>query len=232
MIEAMIAFSDAPADSDAAWHELRQQMVDRQIVARGVKAEAVLDAIRAVPRHLFVPEAHRRSAYEDMALPIGEGQTISQPYMVALMTQALGVNAPGRVLEIGTGSGYQCAVLAEMGVEVFTIERIAHLASRVEARICSLEYGDRVHFRVGDGSVGWPEEAPFDAIVVTAGAPSIPPALRDQLAVGGRLVIPVGKHGYQDLLQLTRAESEKFDERRLCGCTFVPLLGEEGWPVG
>ncbi len=230
MFETLLAFWDPPAEDETRYREARSRMVSAQIAARGIRDPEVLRAMSEVPRHLFVPAAQLRSAYDDMALSIGEGQTISQPYMVALMTAALAVKPGQRVLEVGTGSGYQCAVLVEMGAEVFTIERVAVLASQVRERLERLGFARCVRFRVGDGTVGWAEEAPFDGIVVTAGAPSVPPSLCEQLTIGGRLVIPVGRQGFQDLLVITRKESGPHDERRLCGCTFVPLIGQEGWP--
>ncbi len=181
-----------------------------------------------VPRHEFVSGGHRDMAYEDTPLPIGEGQTISQPYMVALMTEALRLGGTEKVLEVGTGSGYQAAVLAEMGCAVHTIEREASLAGEAAARLARLGY-TAVRVRTGDGTLGLPEEAPFRGIVVTAGGPRVPGTLRDQLDPGGGvLVIPVGDRGYQELIRVTR-RGERFTEENLGGCRFVPLLGEEGW---
>jgi protein-L-isoaspartate(D-aspartate) O-methyltransferase len=208
----------------------RNEMVDRQLVPRDIHHHGVLAAMRGVPRHLFVPEGQAGHAYEDRALPIGDGQTISQPYMVALMTQALDP-APGqRILEIGTGSGYQAAILATLGAQVFSMDRIPRLSRSARDRLDGLGLLDRLHLRVGDGTVGWPEEAPFDGIIVTAGAPKVPPSLRSQLAAGGRMVIPVGSAGLQDLMLIVRVPDGPDLERRLCGCTFVPLVGAEGWP--
>ncbi len=183
--------------------------------------------MRKVPRHLFVPEDLQEIAYGDFPLSIGEGQTISQPYMVALMTQLLQVEPTDRVLEVGTGSGYQAAILAELAHRVFTIERIPELSRLAQERLLSLGYGN-IRFRVGDGTKGWPEEAPFDAILVTAAAPKAPQSLVDQLAEGGRMVIPIGGRTSQDLW-LFRKRGRRMEREYLCPCTFVPLIGEEGW---
>jgi protein-L-isoaspartate(D-aspartate) O-methyltransferase len=182
-----------------------------------------LAALRAVPRHEFVPEAQREHAYEDRPLPIGHGQTISQPYIVAVMSEALELDENERVLEIGTGSGYQAAVLGELAREVYSIEIVAPLAERAKVDLARLGY-DNVHVRQGDGYRGWPEQAPFDAIVVTAAPDHVPQALVDQLAVGGRLVIPVGR-GVQELLRISRDE-QGVHEERLLGVRFVPMTGE------
>ncbi len=212
-----------PVDFEA----LREQMVAVQIRARGVTAARVLAAMRKVPRHLFVPEAYRDQAYEDHPAPIGEGQTISQPYIVAEMTQALGLAETDRVLEIGTGSGYQTAILAELCSKVYTVERLPGLHAAAVRILAGLGY-ENVAARCGDGTLGWPEEAPFDAVLVTAGAPVTPPALLAQLALGGRMVIPVGDQHIQSLTRLVRTERgvRSYD---LGGCRFVPLLGEQGW---
>jgi protein-L-isoaspartate(D-aspartate) O-methyltransferase len=202
-------------------------MVKEQLERRGISDVRVLEAMRKVPRHLFVDPALAGRAYEDAPLPIGEGQTISQPYMVAVMTAALCLQGGERVLEIGTGSGYQAAVLAELAGQVYSIERIPALADRAQATLRRLGY-DNVTIRVGDGSAGWPEAAPFEAIVVTAGAPSVPPPLVEQLQVGGRLVIPVGSPQAQTLRRVLRKE-EGVDQEELVGCIFVRLVGEHGW---
>jgi protein-L-isoaspartate(D-aspartate) O-methyltransferase len=214
---------------DVEFAAARAGMVERQIESRGVRDARVLDAMRAVPRHLFVPEALRREAYEDHALAIGEGQTISQPYMVAVMTEALAPEPHHRVLEIGTGSGYQSAVLARLSELVISIERHPPLADLARATLASLGTTN-VLIRVGDGSEGLPEEAPFDRILVTAGAPAVPVALEAQLAVGGRLVIPVGPAGYQHLTTVDRQESGAFERHESIPCVFVPLIGKQGWP--
>lgn len=193
----------------------------------GIHDERVLAALRRVPRHRFVPSHLFPYAYEDRPLPIGRDQTISQPYIVALSTEALALTPTDRVLEVGTGSGYQTAVLAELAAAVYTVERIPELSVSAQEKLVALGYASIV-FSVRDGTKGWPEEAPFDAILVTAAAPRVPPALLLQLAPGGRLVIPVGGRVSQELT-LIREERGRFVHRRLCPCTFVPLIGEEGW---
>ncbi len=197
-------------------------MVAQQIAGRGVRSPAVLAAMRRVPRHEFVPAALRAAAYDDRPLPIGEQQTISQPYIVALMTELAGVGRGARVLEIGTGSGYQAAVLAELGARVHSIEIVAPLARRAAQVLKRLGYG--VHLRTGDGTRGWPEAAPFDAVLVTAAPPRIPDALRRQLKVGGRLVIPVGDPD-QELRVVVRTAAG-FEERSVIPVRFVPMTGE------
>lgn len=199
-------------------------MVSKQIEARGVRDSAVLEAMRKVPRHRFVPRSQLVNAYRDRPLPIGHGQTISQPYIVALMTELAGVKRGDKVLEIGTGSGYQAAVLAQMGVKLFSIEIIAALAKSAKATLNELGYGNNVDVRHGDGYVGWPEQAPFDAILVTAAPPKVPKPLKEQLKVGGRLIIPVGKR-YQSLLKVTRTKSW-YREESLIPVRFVPMTGE------
>ena len=202
-------------------------MVDTQLVARGVRDPEVLRALGRVPRHLFVEEALRDRAYGDGALPIGYDQTISQPFMVATMTEALQLQGGEKLLEIGTGSGYQTSVLAEIAERVFSVERIAPLYRRARSLLDQLGYHNVV-LRHGDGTLGWSDHAPYDAIVVTAGAPHLPLALRDQLAIGGRLVIPVGERHRQNLLRITRGEAE--DKREMLGaCVFVDLIGDDGW---
>lgn len=206
---------------------LRQRMVDEQLAGRGLRDQRVLQAMREVARHLFVPQSLRHEAYADRPLPIGEGQTISQPYMVAAMTAALAPDPSGRVLEVGTGSGYQAAVLSRLTRQVITIERHARLAE--QARAALAEAGiTNVRVVVGDGSQGLPEEAPFNGIIVTAGAPEVPQVLREQLEDEGRLVIPVGPSHYQTLTIVTRKENQ-FEITHGEGCVFVPLLGRYGW---
>lgn len=203
-------------------------MVSSQLEGRGIRDARVLEALRRVPRHLFVPESSRRSAYDDTPLPIGQGQTISQPYMVALMTEALHPRPGARVLEVGTGSGYQAAVLAELGCEVHTVECIPELAEGARRRLRSLGY-EGVHVHPADGSLGWSAQAPYAAVLVTAGGPRVPEPLREQLAGnGGVLVIPVGDRLVQTLLRVTR-RGDRCREEDLGGCRFVPLVGEEGW---
>ena len=206
--------------------EARHEMVEKQIRRRGVTDGGVLEAMERVERHRFVPPDHRRLAYEDSALPIGLGQSISQPYMVAAMTQALELQPGSRVLEIGSGSGYQTAVLAELADRVYSVERIAQLSYDARAVLASLNYTN-VDFRIGDGSKGWPEEAPFDGIIVTAAAANVPPALLDQLGEGASLVIPVGGPPDQDLYQIRR-EGDTFLKHFITRCRFVPLIEEEG----
>jgi len=202
----------------------REAMVTEQIAGRGVHDAGVLRAMRTVPRHEFVPESERAHAYEDRPLPIGHGQTISQPYIVAFMTEAAGVHAGARVLEVGTGSGYQAAVLAEMGVDVYSIEILAPLADAARQALARTGY-DRVQVRTGDGRKGWPEAAPFDAIIVTAAAARVPPALLDQLAPDGRLVIPVGR-AWQEIEIHQRTPTGVAVERVL-PVRFVPLVGSD-----
>jgi protein-L-isoaspartate(D-aspartate) O-methyltransferase len=211
------------------YEHARHRMVEAHIARRGIRDERVLSAVRRIPREAFVDEGFEEFAYEDTPLPIGSGQTISQPYIVARMAEAAEIEATDRVLEVGTGSGYAAAVLAALAAEVFTVERHRELAERAEMRF--RRSGTRnVVVRVGDGTKGWPEKAPFDAIVVAAGGPSIPASLQEQLEIGGRLVIPVGhRRGEQRLLRITRVAAGKFEEEDLGGVMFVPLIGEEGW---
>jgi len=208
----------------------RQKMVDSQIRARGIADERLLAAMEKIPRHLFVDSGLTEQAYNDNPLPIGESQTISQPYIVALMTEALALTGKEKVLEIGTGSGYQTAILAELAGQVFSVERIASLASAARKWLDQLNYFN-VAIRVGDGTYGWREEAPYDGIIVTAGAPRIPQILVEQLAIGGRLVIPVGGRISQELFRVTRLSEEAGDIKKesLGGCRFVDLIGEYGW---
>jgi protein-L-isoaspartate(D-aspartate) O-methyltransferase len=211
------------ADTPEGFEQARERMVSQQIEARGVRDERVLAAMRRVPRHEFVPVQQRPWAYEDRPLPIGYGQTISQPYIVAVMSEVLELDGSEKVLEIGTGSGYQAAVLAELAAEVYTIEIVAPLAERAAADLKRLGFG-KLRVRAGDGYRGWPEAAPFDAIIVTAAPDHVPQPLIDQLAVGGRLVIPVGR-GFQELVLITRDE-EGVQRRDLLGVRFVPMVGE------
>ena len=206
---------------------LRESMVENQILARGVRDARVVAAMRKVPRHLFVPESEQFRAYDDNALPIGEGQTISQPYMVAVMTELLRLRGNEKVLEIGTGSGYQAAVLAELAKEVFTIERIPALKDRAERNLKNTGYYN-VTLRASDGSEGWPEEAPFNRIIITAGTPEFPKPLVDQLAEGGIGIAPVGSLYGQQLIQITK-KGNNVAERFFTPCVFVPLIGKYGW---
>lgn len=205
----------------------RKRMVDDQIVPRGVRDERVLAVMRKVQRHEFLPEAIRQMAYSDNALPLGEGQTMSQPYMVALMTSLLELKGDERVLEIGTGSGYQAAVLAELCGKVYTVERIKSLADKARASLDRLGYRS-VAIKVYDGTYGWREMAPFDAIMVTAASPDIPEPLVEQLRVGGRMVIPVGERFGQELVKVTKTPEGIVTERNV-PCVFVPLIGNHGW---
>jgi protein-L-isoaspartate(D-aspartate) O-methyltransferase len=206
---------------------LREMMVESQLVPRGIRDERVLDAMRRVPRHLFVDELIRHSAYDDMALPIGEGQTISQPYMVAVMTELLELEGREKILEIGTGSGYQAAILSELAKEVWTIERIAVLTERAKEIFVSLGC-ENIRLKTGDGTLGWPEEAPYDRIIITAASPKIPDPLMDQLAVNGILLAPVGSRYSQQLLKI-RKTTQGVTEEYHTPCVFVPLIGEHGW---
>ena len=207
--------------------ERRVEMVERQIASRGVRDTRVLEAMQDVPRHLFVPEDLRSRAYEDRALPIADSQTISQPYIVAIMTELLASEPQHRVLEIGTGSGYQTAILSRLSGRVFSIERHPGLADAARRLLTTLGITN-VDVHVGDGTEGLPAEAPFDRILVTAGAPSIPHALREQLADGGRLVIPVGPSGFQHLTIVDRT-GQGYAEQEHDACVFVPLIGRHGW---
>jgi protein-L-isoaspartate(D-aspartate) O-methyltransferase len=211
------------ADESPGTVASRQRMVREQIEARGVRNPIVLEAMRKMPRHLLVPERLEAMAYDDGPLPIGEGQTISQPYIVALMTELLELSPGQKVLEVGTGSGYQAAVLAEMGLEVYTIEIVEPLAREARRRLEEIGY-TKIRFRIGDGYRGWEEAAPFDGIVVTAAPDHVPQPLVDQLRVGGRLVIPVGAT-YQELLVITRTETGVRRDRSI-PVRFVPMTGE------
>jgi protein-L-isoaspartate(D-aspartate) O-methyltransferase len=205
----------------------RQAMVEEQLRRRGISDARVLEAMGRVPRHLFLSQDYQDAAYDDRPLPIGEGQTISQPYMVAIMTQALELRGGEKVLEVGTGSGYQAAILAELARGLFTVERIPNLTQNARKILEGQGYRN-ISFRTGDGSKGWPEEAPFDGIMVTAAAPEIPATLKSQLAEGGRLVIPTGPRYTQTLYKLTRRGGQ-FIEEDITGCVFVPLVGDYGW---
>ena len=210
------------------FEEARQHMVDEQLAARGITDRRVLRAMGVVPRHLFVGAVWQHRAYDDSPLPIDAEQTISQPYIVALMTELLQLGEADRVLEIGTGSGYQAAVLAELGAEVFSIERIEALTRRARALLDQLGYGERVHRRTGDGASGWSDAAPFDAIVVTAAVQQIPRPLVAQLADGGRLVLPLGESDVQELARI-RKRGDSLQVDYYGECRFVKLIGEYGW---
>ena len=205
---------------------MRESMVRHQLMARGIVDRRVVEAFRRVPRESFVPPESADLAYADQALPIACGQTISQPYIVALMTQALELDGDERVLEIGTGCGYQTAILAELAKEVYTIERHAALSQKARERLEQLGYGN-VHFRVGDGTKGWPEEAPFDRIIITAAADRCPAALWEQLVPGGRLVAPFGDAWSQRLLACRKESDGSRSDEYLCACRFVPLISQD-----
>jgi len=210
------------------YETLRKRMVEEQLVLRGINDPDVLRAMKTVERHKFVPRSHRSSAYGDHPLPIGEGQTISQPYIVALMTQLLQADKDSKVLEVGTGSGYQAAVLSILAKEVYTIEIIESLGKSAAERLKQLGY-DNAHVRVGDGYAGWPEEAPFDCIIVTCACPRAPGPLVEQLGEGGRMVIPIGDYLSYQTLTLFEKRKGKLAKRDITGCVFVPLLGEHGY---
>jgi len=216
-----------PSKERNKYERQREEMVKRQIEARGITDANVLAAMRRVPRDRFVSEALRDQAYGDFPLPIGDQQTISQPYIVAEMTQALQLDPKDRVLEIGTGSGYQAAVLAEIAYRVYTIERIHSLLIRARRIFDELHYHNIVT-RLSDGTKGWAEEAPFDAVIITAGAPRIPDALIAQLAPGGRMIVPVGDQHSQELVKIFKDE-KGIHRTNLGGCRFVKLIGEHGW---
>ncbi len=207
----------------------RAAMVDQQIRGRGVRDRLVLDAIRQVPREAFLPKSMRKHAYEDSPLPIAACQTISQPYIVAFMIEALELQGGERVLEIGTGSGYAAAVLGQIAGDVYSVERISELADQARAVLSSLDYRN-IHVHCSDGTLGWIEHAPYDAIIVTAGGPSVPESLKSQLKLGGRMVIPVGtEQSKQKLVRITRESSSRFRIENLADVRFVPLIGHEGW---
>ena len=216
---------------DDPTHEQRQRMVATQIAARGIHDPRVLEAMRSVPRHAFVPAALRRDAYEDTPLPIEDGQTISQPYIVALMLDSARLRPSDRMLEVGAGSGYASAAASLIAAHVVAIERHAGLAAGAAERLARLGFAT-VEVHHADGSGGWPAGAPFDAILVAASGPRVPEALRGQLAIGGRLVMPVGSSvWHQHLVRITRRSEAAFDEEDLGGVIFVPLVGEHGWPA-
>ena len=210
------------------YSQTRNHMVNSQLVPRGIRDPRVLAALRQVPRHRFIPAPLWDQAYGDYPLPIGEDQTISQPYIVALMTEILEPRETDKVLEIGAGSGYQAAILAELVAQVFTMDRVGPLANRARETLAAMGYKN-IQTRWGDGTLGWPEEAPFDGIIVTAAAPQVPRPLTEQLAPGGRLVIPVGDR-YSQTLTLVRRTKEGLKFENHGGCRFVPLIGQYGWP--
>lgn len=207
---------------------MRSEMVQKQIIARGIQDSSTLKSMGKVPRELFVPPLIRNHAYDDSPLPIGEGQTISQPYIVALMTSALNLKPHETVLEIGTGSGYQAAILSRIVSHVYTVERLPQLVEGAKKVLDELHYAN-VEIKLDDGTLGWSEKGPFDAIIVTAGAPQIPASLKEQVKIGGRLVIPVGEAASQRLLIVKRISAEEWKEQVLEFVRFVPLIGEQGW---
>jgi len=211
----------------ADFKKSRERMVSEQIYRRGISDKEILDVFKTVPRHCFVPEAQISSAYGDYPLPIGCGQTISQPYIVALMTKELEISPGMKVLEVGTGSGYQTAILSALGARVYSLERIPELADRAKELLSSL--GFEATIKVGDGTLGWPEHAPYERIIVTAAAGSMPKPLIDQLAIGGRLVLPLGGGFSQELTVLNKVSEEQIREERICSCVFVPLIGRYGF---
>ena len=216
----ILAMAKNPQDPD--YYQLRQKMVNEQIIARGVRTESVIKAMQKVERHLFVPEQYRNFAYSDRPLPIGEGQTISQPYIVALMTELLDLKKSDKVLEIGTGSGYQAAILAEICDSVYTIEIIPSLGKQAQALLRELGYHN-IHCKIGDGYLGWPEHAPYDGIIVTCAPSKIPQPLKEQLAEGGRMVIPVGATYTQELVLVTKTKG-KLIQKSVIPVRFVPML--------
>lgn len=205
----------------------RERMVNNQLIPRGIKNKGVIAAMKKIHRHLFMEEALIGEAYNDHPLPIGHGQTISQPYIVALMTQALDLTGEERTLEIGTGSGYQTAILAELSEKVFTIERIRPLMEKARSLLNDLGYSN-ILFKYFDGTQGWNEYAPFDAIMITAGAPKVPTPLLNQLSEGGRMIIPLGDRYSQELIKVTKVKGD-FKKENLGGCRFVDLIGTHGW---
>jgi protein-L-isoaspartate(D-aspartate) O-methyltransferase len=214
---------------DASLENSRERMVTQQLIGRGIQDPLVIAAMRQVPREAFVDEVHRQYAYDDGPLPILEGQTISQPYVVALMIELLRLSPTDKVLEIGTGSGYAAAVLSRIAAEVFTVERVSSLVKYAQKNIDSLGY-DNVRVKHGDGTLGWPEFAPYEAIIVAAGGPSVPSALKEQLSIGGRLIIPVGgEQRAQRLVEVVKVDKGKSKEKKLSYVRFVPLIGKQGW---
>ncbi|PIP21146.1 MAG: protein-L-isoaspartate O-methyltransferase [Candidatus Omnitrophica bacterium CG23_combo_of_CG06-09_8_20_14_all_40_11] len=206
---------------------LRKRMVEEQLIPRGIKNQRVLDAFSKIERHKFIPENLRNSAYADFPLPIGEGQTISQPYIVALMTECLDLIGQEKVLEIGTGSGYQAAILAELAKEIYTIERFENLAKQAENILNELGYKN-IKIKIGDGTLGWPQQPSFDRIIITAASPKIPLPLIEQLADSGKLILPLGE-SFSQVLTLVEKKEGKLKSIDICGCVFVPLIGKHGW---
>ena len=209
------------------YENLRKRMVEEQLIPRGIKNQRVLDAFYKIERHKFIPENLRNTAYADFPLPIGEGQTISQPYIVALMTECLDLTGKEKVLEIGTGSGYQTAILVELAGEVYSIERFESLAERAQTILGDLGYKN-IKIKVGDGTMGWEEARPFDRIIITAASPKVPLPLIDQLTDNGKLILPLGE-SFSQVLTLVEKKDGKLKSIDVCGCVFVPLIGKHGW---
>lgn len=225
----MVMQFQGDVDNERFYAVEREEMVETQLIPRGISNDAVLDSMLSVPRHRFLPTHLQDKAYEDCALPIKEEQTISQPYIVALMVEAIEPTSKDRVLEIGTGSGYAAAVLSRIVDSVYTIEIHESLGEQAKSRFEDLEY-DNIEVKIGDGTKGWPKKGPFDGIIVSAGAPVVPESLAKQLVVGGNLVIPVGsKRGVQDLIRITKKSEENLVREHLGKVRFVPLVGDEGW---
>jgi len=210
------------------YNKLREEMVFEQILKRGIYDKEILEAFKTVPRHLFIPPQQRGFAYSDCPLAIGQDQTISQPYIVALMTKSLEIQPGMSILEVGTGSGYQAAILAFLKVKVYSIERIALLAEEARKVLDSLGY-QSVKIKVGDGTLGWKEHAPYDRIIVTAASMQLPKALVEQVKVGGKIIIPLGERFHQDLTVINKINKNEIKKENICGCIFVPLIGEGGW---
>lgn len=206
---------------------LKKRMVDEQLIPRNIKDQRVLEAFRKIERHKFIPEDLRTSAYADYPVPIGESQTISQPYIVALMTECLSLSGEEKVLEIGTGSGYQTAILAELAKEVYSIERFESLAKKAQNLLVELGYTN-IKIKVGDGTLGWQEQAPFDRIIISAASPTIPFPLTEQLKENGKLILPLGE-SFSQMLTLVEKKMGKIESIAVCGCVFVPLVGKYGW---
>lgn len=209
------------------YETLRKRMVEEQLIPRGIKDPRVLNVFYKIERHKFIPENLRNTAYADFPLPIGEGQTISQPYIVALMTECLDLTGKEKVLEIGTGSGYQTAILAELAGEVYSIERFESLAKRAQTILGNLGYKN-IKIKVGDGTMGWEEARPFDRIIITAASPKVPLPLIDQLTDNGKLILPLGE-SFSQVLTLVEKKDGKLKSIDVCGCVFVPLIGKHGW---
>lgn len=229
VIMTMVCFSIFSQDSGqtGSFMAKREEMVRKQLISRGISSEKVLAVFRSVPRHSFVPEEYLRFAYSDQPLPIGEGQTISQPYIVAYMTEVLDLKPGEKVLEIGTGSGYQAAILAEMGADVFSVELIKSLAVNAKRILTELGYS-KIHLKTGDGFLGWAEYAPFDAILVTCSPAEIPEPLKQQLAEGGRMIIPVGEQYHTQYLYLLEKKNGKIHQKNVMAVRFVPMVDEKG----